>query len=500
MNLLTRQAAEAVVGADFKGARTLLIQAVREDRHDPFAWLLLAVVLGNEEERAKALERVERLGIAPPPSLPPPDSVEPLEVPVMAVNKQHFPAAVSQLALREVLQLRREPHNPFDPNAIQVIRQNGQPCGYLGRRLAAELAPALDDQPLQLTATVTALSCNYYDDTLSLRVTLQLPPALRARARATLDDHTHPLAFFFDATSHYTYLMIDSTERRFHEAKQGLASLGLADPTTGISFRPSSNGRSYRWFIRLDSGAGVSQEAIEQYFLQQYDLVSDNERARRQQEEERRSRANRQLLEAENNRLLKRLTETESEREGLLGELEEARGDVDYSNEIVQAYSSGERDLKNRLLHKENEIASLKAQLEENERQSQEAERAEARERAAAQADDPAVRDVQALIQCLLPQVSWCRACLDVLTLEFQNMLPTLRLLFRLHHEPPEAIRSSKRVRSASEWWEEHVSTGQGDDGRLYYRREGSKLHVLLSYKRYQDADIAWLRSQSVTG
>ncbi|MBQ6454174.1 MAG: DEAD/DEAH box helicase, partial [Coriobacteriales bacterium] len=41
------------------------------------------------------------------------------------------------------LQLRREPHNPYDPNAIAVDFQ-GRQMGFLNARLAARLAPALD--------------------------------------------------------------------------------------------------------------------------------------------------------------------------------------------------------------------------------------------------------------------------------------------------------------------------------------------------------------------
>jgi len=40
--------------------------------------------------------------------------------------------------VRELLQLVPEPDNPVDPDAIAVLRQNGQQLGYLDKRLASE--------------------------------------------------------------------------------------------------------------------------------------------------------------------------------------------------------------------------------------------------------------------------------------------------------------------------------------------------------------------------
>ena len=44
----------------------------------------------------------------------------------------------------ERLELKREPENPFDENAIAVLTTDSQQLGYLNRRLAAALAPIMD--------------------------------------------------------------------------------------------------------------------------------------------------------------------------------------------------------------------------------------------------------------------------------------------------------------------------------------------------------------------
>jgi hypothetical protein len=42
------------------------------------------------------------------------------------------------------LQLRRDPKNPHDPNAIAVLAPTGEQVGWVPREAASELAPQLD--------------------------------------------------------------------------------------------------------------------------------------------------------------------------------------------------------------------------------------------------------------------------------------------------------------------------------------------------------------------
>ena len=51
--------------------------------------------------------------------------------------------ALAAPALGDALQLRRDPDNEHDPNAIQVLA-GGRQLGWVPRELAAELAPELD--------------------------------------------------------------------------------------------------------------------------------------------------------------------------------------------------------------------------------------------------------------------------------------------------------------------------------------------------------------------
>ena len=60
---------------------------------------------------------------------------------VAGVTFNNRQAVLARLSPGETIQLRREPNNPYDPNAIRVGVLNGQQIGYLNRAMAAELAP-----------------------------------------------------------------------------------------------------------------------------------------------------------------------------------------------------------------------------------------------------------------------------------------------------------------------------------------------------------------------
>jgi hypothetical protein len=52
--------------------------------------------------------------------------------------------AAEEVAPGRPLELRRDPDNPHDPNAIAVHAQGGGQVGWVPRELAAELAPRID--------------------------------------------------------------------------------------------------------------------------------------------------------------------------------------------------------------------------------------------------------------------------------------------------------------------------------------------------------------------
>ena len=65
------------------------------------------------------------------------------------------------LTEREQVFLVREPDNPFDSNAVKVVRWDHQQFGYLERELAKVLAPTMDRFGRFFKARVSRLTGGY---------------------------------------------------------------------------------------------------------------------------------------------------------------------------------------------------------------------------------------------------------------------------------------------------------------------------------------------------
>jgi HIRAN domain len=64
---------------------------------------------------------------------------------VLAVARAVPPQVTGDRMRAEIrVRLRREPHNPHDPNAILVLAESGVELGHVCRELAAEYAPVFD--------------------------------------------------------------------------------------------------------------------------------------------------------------------------------------------------------------------------------------------------------------------------------------------------------------------------------------------------------------------
>ncbi len=76
---------------------------------------------------------------------------------VVGVTFEGRQGVVAQLAVGEEVLLRRQPDNPVDPHAVQVVRSDGAVVGYLNSALAGRLAPHLD-RGARYRVTVTAVT------------------------------------------------------------------------------------------------------------------------------------------------------------------------------------------------------------------------------------------------------------------------------------------------------------------------------------------------------
>ncbi|KAK9776630.1 putative SNF2 family N-terminal domain-containing protein [Seiridium cardinale] len=79
----------------------------------------------------------------------------------------------------ELVMLQREPHNPYDPNAIRVNNVMGQQIGHLPRTLVTKLAPYVDQDDIVLEGVLTGEK-GFYDCPIRLYFYGSSEPTARA--------------------------------------------------------------------------------------------------------------------------------------------------------------------------------------------------------------------------------------------------------------------------------------------------------------------------------
>ncbi len=139
-----------------------------------------------------------------------------------------------------------------------------------------------------------------------------------------------------------------------------------------------------------------------------------------------------------------------------------------------------------------NRLRAEKVELEE--------EVARLRERAEKLAESEAPESVE-VMQALLPKVVIFPESLGYIFRGIQDRRPILELLVRLNQDC-ESIRhkTTKPVETADGWMERHFSTGQGDEGRLYYSKpdQVGKRYVLIAPKNEQKHSVRKLQNFTV--
>lgn len=74
-----------------------------------------------------------------------------------------------------------------------------------------------------------------------------------------------------------------------------------------------------------------------------------------------------------------------------------------------------------------------------------------------------------------------------------KTRLPALMVLRELSVRP--GLMKGTRVQAAGGWLEQHFKTGEGPNGRIYFRCNGERCAILVSFKAQQGADIRYLQA-----
>jgi len=150
------------------------------------------------------------------------------------------------------------------------------------------------------------------------------------------------------------------------------------------------------------------------------------------------------------------------------------------SSESVDEYA---RAFDGEILSREEGIACLQSALDQANEQVRLAKQAQREASAAA---------MKSLVAGVLPHVEFLRDSWDVLSMEIAEPEGVLRELHAICCSPAEV--RAKTVQGAREWKELHFKTGQGDNGRLYFRQSDRRWIALISFKGSQEKDIDYLR------
>lgn len=360
------------------------------------------------------------------------EGYEPVRMAIAGVAHQDRRRHVRGLALGEIVRLCRDSRNEFDPNAVSVETSAGRHLGYIGRTVAATLSPYMETLREPLEAAVTELTSDVSGEAVGAAISFYLPKQLVA----DIIGHTHEWDFRCETNPDGgTYLMLDCDEAELTRVTEALQGSGFPWLRSGLSYGSAADGRQYRWYVRLES------EPASQILAQ---LLNDTLGAGR-----RRSDVTEWIAEfaPENVRLLSQ-------------------------NEALSTHNTTLRVENARLMARCEELEQTLALL----RQRHGSRR----------------RELSGVIDSVLPGVLLLRDSLDVIERELKSPELVLRELRVLCWEP-STIRA-ERVQSAPEWREKHFSTGQKDDGRLYFRQRDRSWTVLVSFKRCQDRDIEYLR------
>ncbi|GIV03766.1 MAG: hypothetical protein KatS3mg077_1509 [Candidatus Binatia bacterium] len=360
-----------------------------------------------------------------------PSGCEPISVPLVGVGYEPRTKLARSVKLRDRVWLWREPSNPHDPNAVACIDGQGCTLGYLSRHLAAEMAPYMDRGANPIEAVVTELSTDVHGALLGVRVGFYVPEALVELIRAARPQ----LSYCFEVGQAGTrYLSLDCDEPTLHEVMGQLAARGHPCLRHGLSSRPASDGRQYRWYAAFESD--LTEEFVRDFFARAFGVLTAEQQVRQEVQE---------WVEV-----------YEEENEDLRAKLAEAKAELERERQHAEAI------------------------LRDSQRKERELRRAQREE-------------LPKFLGLFAPQLHFVRDSVDVLAMELASHDDLLRKLAALATAPQEV--RARRVQMAPDWSELHFSTGRADDGRLYFRRAGNRWQVLVSFKGQQSRDLQYLKT-----
>lgn len=262
-------------------------------------------------------------------------------------------------------------------------------------------------------------------------VKVSLPVSKQAAEMLTRDT-LRAIDYVFELSpSQNLYMLLTCSKNTLNEVKDLLEINEIAVTRTGVSFTPSiTTGIQYRWYIHLDKEC--DKEFIGKFLRGRFPV----------------------LQEKYDNRLNKDYIKIQEEENQDLT----AQG-TQYS-ETISSQAERIHDLEKELQSISKREKNLSNQFED-------------------------------LLQIFLGNVIFVRNSTHVLKAKVDDYTLALKEIIKINSDP---LFEGKKIHTLNKWFEIHFNTGRKDDGRIYFKKEGNNLNILVSFKAKQKKDIEFLK------
>lgn len=338
--------------------------------------------------------------------------------------------------IKEKIFLVREPGNPTDKNAIHVKTADEKSLGYVGKNRSVNLAPLIDNNEVGIEGYITSIQADLGNTTYGVKVSLPVSEqAGKILKRTTLRAIDYVLEL---SSSQNLYMLLNCNKNTFDEVKELLEANEVSVLRAGVSFTPSTTtGKQYRWYIQLanDCDTKFIGKTLRENFpvlKEKYDNRFKTDYLKLQEEEL-------HVLGAQKSEF----SETINEQAESINEQAERINELEKE---LQSYAKQEQ--------------KLSSQFED-------------------------------ILKVFLIDVIFVRNSTNVLIAEVEDYTVALKEILKINSDP---LFKGTKIHTLNKWYEIHFSTGQRDNGRIYFKKEKGEMSVLVSFKTLQKKDINFLK------
>lgn len=359
---------------------------------------------------------------------------------------------------------------------------------------------------------------------------------------------TTDIETYYDDDGYYAYVLLSKRNGEIEKSDietviEKLKTIGIIKILSGRSYRPASDEKQYQWYIRISDQKGEkpSRQKVEnllnvnQYYFDSSHRSEQTDKYIKQLQEslkqEQQEKANLKIrihtAEQARQNSQQQLKTLFHEKLLLQIDLEKLRRTSEENQSLIDASQAENTILEQLFLEEknylENQINDLEKQIQQtsdelicanDECNRLKIEKEDFQEKLyelqgkydflqqqPKKKSNVAQRlenDLTQILKCLLPNLEIHKSSISFLTevKDYSKILEKLKIL-----NVDSSLVNAKNVEGVEDWLEiSHVSTGDSDEGRIYYTksRSAEKRIVLISSKQSQNQDLKKLKKWKI--